>query len=229
MILRHLKKPKAQRINISNINGKGFLELDKWQLSRYIAERLYQVSKNTPFPLDELMMLVGTVAYFKPEVIFEWGTHIGKSARIFYEANLVFNDANLIYSVDLPIGVEHVEHPGEGRGKLVKGIKEVNLLLGDGVEEAMKVYKTIKPKGRVLFFLDGDHEYKSVKRELSTIIKEVKDPVILVHDTFNQVKSSGYNTGPFRAIQKVVGQNKKFEVVSTNFGLPGMSLIYTKK
>jgi cephalosporin hydroxylase len=173
------------------------------------------------------MLMTSAVTYFKPEYIFEWGTNIGKSARIFYEITEAFNINTEIHSIDLPDDVYHNEHPQNNRGKMVKGFKRVHLHQADGLDRSFSLIKEKKPKGRVLFFVDGDHSYESVKRELSSILKEVPDAIILLHDTFYQTEESNYNIGPNKAINEVVGSLEiKYKVLSTNMGLPGMSLVY---
>jgi hypothetical protein len=61
------------------------IEINKWEASRFVVEKLVPITGYSPYPLDELIMMVGSVCRFNPTHIFEWGTHIGKSARIFYE------------------------------------------------------------------------------------------------------------------------------------------------
>ncbi|HWY11545.1 MAG TPA: hypothetical protein VN026_09475 [Bacteroidia bacterium] len=78
------------------------------------------------------------------------------------------------------------------------------------------------------FFVDGDHSCESVKKELSTILQNVPDTAVLLHDTFYQSEDSKYNIGPFKAVKEVLGNYKEYELISTNMGLPGMSLVYKK-
>lgn len=156
------------------------------------------------------------------------GTGIGKSARIFHETCKHFKINSEIHSIDLPGNAEHVEHPREKRGKLVKGIKKVNLYQGDGLKVSLEIYNRIKKKKVVpLFFCDGDHEYRSVKRELETIIKSVPNANIFIHDTFYQSSNSGYNIDPYQAVQKLLKSlPKRYKLLETKTGLPGMTLLY---
>ncbi|HXB41310.1 MAG TPA: hypothetical protein VNZ49_12260, partial [Bacteroidia bacterium] len=71
--------------------------------------------------------------------------------------------------------------------------------------------------------------YESVKKELETILKTVPNAIVLLHDTFYQSEDSGYNIGPNKAIEDVLGENKNaYKIISTNTGLPGMTLLYKK-
>lgn len=207
--------------------GSSEFEVNKWTLSNFVVQQLVPVAGTHPFPLDELMLMTAAVCKFKPELIFEWGTNIGKSARIFYEIVHAFKIEATIHSVDLPDDVFHNEHPKKDRGRMVKGIDSVNLHQGDGLSKSLELVKQAKPKGHVLFFVDGDHSYDSVKRELEGILQAVPAAAILLHDTFYQSGDSGYNVGPRKAIQDTVDANN-YTVIHTNLGLPGMSLVYKK-
>ncbi len=211
-----------------NLNFSEF-EVNNWITSEFIVEKLVPAVGMHPFPLDELSLMTATVCRFKPELIFEWGTNIGKSARIFYETIKAFDIPCQIHSIDLPDDVFHNEHPQKDRGKMVLGLKEVTLHQADGLTRSFEIYDQQKPKGKVLFFVDGDHSYESVKRELDEILKHIPDAVVLLHDTFYQSKEAGYNIGPNEAIRDVLTtQTKKYKTISTQLGLPGMTLVYEK-
>lgn len=227
-MLKSLRK-KTYANPIKNSSSER-LEVDNWELSKFVLEKLVPVVGYRPFPLNELILMSSAVAYFRPTIIFDWGTHIGKSPRIFYEACRAFEIEAEIHSIDLPDNEEHVEHPGEERGKLVKNLEEVSLHQGDGVDTALKILKDSKNKGKVLFFVDGDHSYQSVERELSSILKFRDDAVILLHDTYYQSPDSNYNVGPHEAINDVLSRSKAgYEKISTETGLPGMTLLYPSK
>lgn len=79
----------------------------------------------------------------------------------------------------------------------------------------------------MLFFLDGDHSYDSVFRELNIIFSHIENPVVLIHDSFYQSEISNYNVGPFMAIKdalKSISIEKKR--IDTSTGLPGMTSVY---
>jgi cephalosporin hydroxylase len=202
-------------------------EINNWVVSEFVVKKLVPVVGYHPFPLNELMLMASAVCRFRPKYIFEWGTHIGKSARIFYETSLAFGIDCMIHSIDLPDDVGHTEHPHEQRGMLVKDLKNVTLHQGDGLNKAIEIYKSIGDHVTVLFFVDGDHSYDSVRRELSAILSEVRNPAVLLHDTFYQSEKSKYNIGPYCAINDVLKKEKEiFKQLSTATGLPGMTLIY---
>lgn len=209
-------------------SGSTEFEVNNWIVSEFIINEVVPVIGFHPYPLTELTLITAAFTYFKPEFVFEWGTHIGKAARIFYEASKAFSIPTTINTIDLPDDVEHNEHPHESRGMLVKDFEEVVQHLGDGVDTAIKIYKTLPKNSKVLFFVDGDHSYETVKRELTTILNEVENPVILAHDTFYQSDDSKYNIGPFRAMEEVLKNKPEFKVLSMKTGLPGMSLIFKK-
>src|SRR5262245_43492210 len=108
-------------------------EVDNWVVSRFVLERLIPIVGTEPFPLNELVLMAAAVCRLAPSVIFEWGTHIGKSARIFYETTEHFAIECPIHSIDLPDEIPHVEHPHGLRGQLVRGVPRVMLHQGDGL------------------------------------------------------------------------------------------------
>tara|TARA_R110000868_G_scaffold177772_2_gene416818 strand:+ start:7555 stop:8208 length:654 start_codon:yes stop_codon:yes gene_type:complete len=206
-----------------NINSTEF-EVDNRIISDFVLNKLIPVVGISAFPINEMMLMVSAVCRFTPTLLFEWGTNSGNSARIFYETIKEFNIDCQINSIELPDDVFHTEHPHEYRGILVKGLPEVVLHQGDGITEAIKIYLESTISGDVMFFIDGDHSYKSVKRELDIILRMIQGAVILVHDTFYQSSDSGYNIDPYLAIKDAL-RGKNYKVIST-IGSPGMTLIY---
>ena len=221
-----LKKKNLHTYNPNlNIVARSLPEADKWELSEFILQKLVPVVGIHPYPLDELLLMCSTLAYFQPDIILEWGTHTGKSARIFYEAAAYLNLRTQIHSVDLPPDKEHIEniHEASQRGMFVRGLP-VALHLGDGLTIARKVLPEVNPN-LPLFFVDGDHSYASVKNELDGIKKLALRAVVLAHDTFWQGPESGYNCGPYEALSEFTKQYR-LPLQSTILGLPGMSLTY---
>ncbi|MCU0435796.1 MAG: class I SAM-dependent methyltransferase [Bacteroidia bacterium] len=208
-------------------NSQGEFEVNNWITSEFIVQKLVPVVGVHPFPLDELSLMTATVCRFRPELIFEWGTNIGKSARIFLEIVNAFEIPSHIHSIDLPDEVFHNEHPKNDRGKLVRGMKGVTLHQADGVTRALEIIAQQKPAGKLLFLVDGDHSYESVYKELAAILDAQPDAVVLLHDTFYQVPGSNYNTGPHDAIKAVLSaRGNAYRTISTQLGLPGMTLVY---
>lgn len=225
-IVNNFIKPHNLLNPVVNDNCSEF-EVNNWLISEFILNKIIPIVGIKPYPINELSLMVAAVCRLQPTYIFEWGTHVGKSARIFYETCTYFNIKTIIHSIDLPNNVEHVEHPKDQRGKLVKGFDQVILHQGDGLTTALEICKKNSIKKNVLFFLDGDHEYQSVKRELMGIMKNFPEANILIHDTFYQSSKSGYNIGPFKAIDATLKSlPNSYKVFSTKLGLPGMTLLY---
>jgi cephalosporin hydroxylase len=215
---------------LPKVRGSEF-EVNSWEISRIVIKYMLPAVGNRPFPLSEQMLIASTLARFEPKYIFEWGTHIGKSARAFYEAARALDLEVTIHSIDLPDDVEHGEHPHAERAKLVRGLSSVRLHQGDGVDTALKILSKLGKNNRtgagVVFFVDGDHSYESVSRELKAIIKNAPDAVVLLHDTFYQSKDSNYNIGPHEAIKDCLKEaGGRYKRLDTTFGLPGMTLLY---
>lgn len=209
--------------------GASEFEVNNWLVSDFIVERLIPIVGVRPFPLSELALMTATVCRFTPTHIFEWGTHIGSSARIFYETSEFYDLGIEVHSVDLPDDVDHVEHPGRERGSLVRDTP-VQLHQGDGLDTSLALLEQIGVSARTLFFVDGDHAYDSVKRELQGIIEKLEYPVVLLHDTFFQSGDSGYNTGPHRAVRDVLKPlDNAYRTIDTRTGLPGMTLVFHER
>jgi hypothetical protein len=200
-------------------------EANKWILSEFVLHRLVPVVGTHPYPLDELLLMCSTIAYFRPDAIIEWGTHHGKSARIFYETSVYLKLGAAIHSIDLAPDVEHVEniHQASERAMFIRGLP-VTLHVGDGLTIARKVLTETMPK-LSLFFVDGDHSFESVYNELKGIKEIAPHAVVLAHDTFLQGPASGYNCGPGEAFRKFADENH-LPIHPTILGLPGMSLTY---
>jgi cephalosporin hydroxylase len=226
-LIRRSARPHDTAADLARNPDCSEFEVDTWQLSSFVIERLVPVVGTHPFPLHELMLLSATVCRFRPSHIFEWGTHIGKSARAFYEITQHYGIPSDIHSIDLPDEVEHAEHPSHERGRMVRGLDRVHLHQGDGLEVSLAVWRKAARPQAVMFFVDGDHGEQSVHRELSGIVAEVPAPVVLLHDAFYQSEKSGYNIGPYRAIERVLREHAgRFKRVDSGLGLPGMTLLY---
>jgi cephalosporin hydroxylase len=226
MFFKKNNQPQYQGNIVKNLNAE-FIELDKWELSSFILNKIIPIIGIKPYPLDELLFLVSIICKYNPTFIFEWGTHLGKSTRIFHETIKYFNLKTEIHSFDLPDEINHIEHPGNQRGIYVKGCKNVFLYQEDGLARSIKIYnESTIPNKSVIYYLDGDHSLDTVLNELTTINNNIYNSVIILHDTFFQSNESGYNTGPHDAINIFLESNNiKFKRIDTNFGLPGMSVL----
>lgn len=210
---------------VRNLNCTEF-EVDNWVISDFLVRRLIPIVGIHPYPIAELNLMIAAMCRVKPQQIFEWGTNIGKSARIFYEAGKYFGIPAEIHSVDLPDEQTHEEHPKTTRGRMVRGYSGVSLYQGDGLVKSIELYQS-HPEYRTLVFIDGDHSYESVRRELAGIIEAMPNAAILLHDTFYQSEQSGYNIGPYTAVSEILQMMPgAYRVMATTTGLPGMTLLY---
>lgn len=218
---------RASRENPSTSLDCSEFEVDGWSTSLFVIKHLVPHVGVHPFPLQELMLMTGAVCRLQPSLIFEWGTNIGKSARIFHDIAAFYGIPSLVHSVDLPDDTEHIEHPGTGRGAMVIGMKGVELHQGDGLDTSLELWRQAGRPPGPLFFIDGDHSYASVRRELDGILAEIPDARILLHDTFMQSDAANYNIGPREAIEETLAKNPNhYKVVHSGLSLPGMTLLY---
>ena len=201
-------------------------EVDAWQLSDFVLECIVPRVGVRPFPLHELLLLTAAIVRLRPPLVLEWGTHVGKSAWIFRETIATFGIPSHVHTVDLPADASHVEHPGQRRGEMVRGLSGVTLHEGDGLDISLGIWAEAGRPAAPLFFLDGDHAFASVRREIEGVATAIPDAAILLHDTFFQSSGSGYNVGPRRAIEEALARHpERWEVLQSGLGLPGMTLL----
>lgn len=205
------------------------LEVNINYISQFVISKLIPIVGFSPYPINELLLMTAAVCGLKPDYIFEWGTHLGVSARVFYEINMNYNLNIKIHTIDLPNHIDRPEHIREQRGIKIKGLKEIHVHLGDGLDTALQIAGNLPEDKTLFFFIDGNHSYDSVKRELDGVGREQPNAYMLIHDTFYQSSDSGYNIDPNLAIRDFLQQNmNSYKVISTNIGLPGMTLLYNK-
>ncbi len=151
------------------------------------------------YPGSELDFICDLVERIRPDVIFDWGTYAGTSARIFWECSRLLALHAAIHTIELPDELKALDgaHPGASCGLHLHGTT-VTQHYGDGVTEALVLWRRLEPQ-RSLFFLDGDHHWVMVYREIELIDRMVPDAVILIHDT---------NAGPGHAAREWVRKNE---------------------
>jgi hypothetical protein len=131
---------------------------------------------------DEINFMCDTVELVQPDRVLDWGTNLGASARVFYEAT----GANcVVETIDLPMVLEALDRDHAGAGTGLHLHPDIRQHRGDGVTEALRLCATWNPK-RPLFFLDGNHLRENVFREIWAIHKFCPHGVLLVHDTNQQ-------------------------------------------
>ncbi len=132
---------------------------------------------------DEVLFMASAMSRHRPTHVFEWGTNVGASARLFHEAAGVLGFACEVHTTELPDELAHLDrdHPGHRYGQWIDGLPIV-AHRGDGLAESLHARDRIRPE-RSLFFLDGCHDYLVVLDELETVSAADPDAVILVHDT----------------------------------------------
>ena len=223
--------PAKKVLPILSHDGELF-EVDNFAISRFICKKIIPYVGCHPFPLTELALMVSAVCRLSPELIFDWGTNLGKSAWIFSTTTNFFSLKTHIHTIDLPPEGEHVEHPKNKVGAFIRGKKNVTQHFGDGVSVAIQLASLQLQKQKnshFLFFLDGDHSLETVSRELQLIHESFPLASILVHDTFFQEESAHYNIGPWRAVDNFIKSTQgQYQILTTATGLPGMTLLYPK-
>jgi len=193
--------------------------------SKFVAESLLSRASYWPYPPGELHLMTVTLLWWQPDVIFEWGTNLGNSARVFHWIAEAFAIDTQIHSIDLPPDVSHVENIKELRGLLVRDFPDVHLHLGDGVNKALELFAALKPR-KPLFYVDGDHRAETVTRELEAIFSAAPTAPILLDDTHDWGISDSPRGAMLQFLERHHGDYEVFENVAT---LPGMSLLVPKQ
>jgi hypothetical protein len=205
-------------------------EADAGQLDNFVLEKILPKT-GLLYPLAEISLMALVVDRVKPTHIFEWGTNIGCSAKIFHQITESLGMDIPIHTWDLPEDVSHGQHPGDNHGKLAKGLARVHFHRDDGLRGALAQYQIEKardPKTRPLFFADGDHSYESVIREITGIVSAHDEFHLLAHDTFVQKPDA---KGQSR--ESWVGCPTALELaaqdyrwLNVGFGNPGMAYLW---
>lgn len=180
-------------------------EVDGWVPSGFICDQLVPIVGIYPHPIHALIVMCAAVTRLKPPLIFEWGTTNARSARMLYH-----------------VSHDYGEHPQASRGYLVQGIPAVHLHPEDGSNTSLEFTRDAGSPSESLFFIDGNHGYESVKRELEGVMASAPKPSLLLQDTFSQSSESEYNIGPHLAVEEMTAKFLSwFSVVKTGMSLPG--------
>jgi hypothetical protein len=215
-------RPRQQNWQLPMPTGD-LLECDTAEAGQFVYHKLLPLVGTSPFPPNELMLMCAAMIWLKPKLVVEWGTNVGVSARVFHEANVRYKIGAEIHSVDLPDDVVHREHPKQRRGLVVRSLPVV-LHQGDGPVVASSLIHE-KDCHKPLIFIDGDHARESVLRDARHVLKTAPSAALLFHDTFYQPKS-GYNHGPYEAVQAILAElETPAQVITANLGTPGMTLV----
>jgi glycosyltransferase involved in cell wall biosynthesis len=206
-------------------SGRWELELDKRQLSRIVCDKLVPIVGVHPYPLDEQLFMTAAVRWMRPDIIVEWGTHIGASARIFFEAKTALGLEAEVHTIDLPPGAGHIENLSDPRlrARLIAGMPVVRHV-GDGAERARGILSAGAYR-RPLFFIDGDHTFRSVLRELEAVRSMAPQAAILVHDTHFRKLAPGTCCDPWIALE-VFCRRHGLPRWFSSLGPPGIGLTF---
>lgn len=221
-----LKLIKPRKYNSKTILKEGSVfEVDCWALSELLLEKVIPKIGIRPYPLNEQMLMAAAVAFVQPRLIIEWGTHLGKSARLFWEVKKALGLECKIHTID-SMEPEHPEFPGGARGKYLSGI-DVDQIIGDGATIARNLIEgSTEP---LLVYIDGDHSRESTKQDFTIWDKLPSGSGLLTHDVLYQTPSS-YNIGPWQSLQELL-RTQESSIAQTQWqllGLPGMAFVGKK-
>lgn len=129
----------------------------------------------TGMTLPELKLLFDAVSETRPDLIVDWGTQHGNSARILYEATRALGLRAPVHTVEL-------DRERGPYGRMVEGLPVVQHQgHGDRVFlELYHRYESVRP----LVFLDDNHVEHEVSESLYLIHECAPETEILMHDTY---------------------------------------------
>lgn len=205
-------------------------EADTAALDRLILEKVIPQT-GLLYPLAEISLMALVVDRVQPTHIFEWGTNIGGSAKIFHTITEALGWNTEIHTWDLPEDISHGQHPGKEHGKLARGLPRVHFHREDGLTGALEklaAESAKNPSLRPLFFVDGDHSYASVIREIKGLISVQDEFHLLAHDTFVQKPDAKGQSreswlGCPTALEAFA---KDYRWLNVGFGNPGMAYLW---
>lgn len=222
-----LKAFRPQRHEARDIVKTGSLfEVDCWILSELLLKEVIPKIGVRPYPLNEQMLMAAAVAFVQPKIIVEWGTHLGKSARLFWQVKEALGLSGCrVCTVD-SMNSDQPEYPGAARGRYL-GQTGVEQIVGDGAQVAAQLIDgSCEP---VLLYVDGDHSREATKQDFALWPKLPAGSGLLAHDVFFQTPSA-YNVGPWESLQELVETHQETiaQMQWQLLGLPGMAFMGKK-
>jgi len=205
-------------------------EAEVVELDRFVLEKILPQT-GLLYPLAEISLMALAVDRVRPSHIFEWGTNIGGSAKIFHQITESLGMDTAIHTWDLPEDVPHGQHPGKNHAKLARGLARIHFHREDGLQGALTQYHLEKAKNpgmRALFFVDGDHFYESVVREIVGLVSVQEEFHILAHDTFVQKPDGkGQSKESWLACPTALQISaSEYRWLNVGFGNPGMAYLW---
>jgi predicted O-methyltransferase YrrM len=138
------------------------------------AEELVEDVPGWLRPEDALKLY--ELAYYARGPILEIGTYRGKSGTLMAIATRDAGRSALVVSVD----VDPQALTAAAAAAAAKGVRDRLLLVRGSVEALFAANRTFRPS---LVFLDADHSYEAVRRDLSTLEPHVPHGgLLLLHD-----------------------------------------------
>ena len=169
------------------------------------------------FPND-IVALQEIIWKVKPDIIIETG--IAHGGSLLFSATMM----ELIGNQGKVIGVD-IDIRKHNRIEIEKSKFNKNIVMLEGSSVSQKIIKKIKnyikQGSKVMVFLDSNHTYSHVKKEIEIYSKLVtKNSYLVVEDTFTEFFPKNYfsnrpwdvGNNPIIAIREFLKKNKKFKI-----------------
>jgi predicted O-methyltransferase YrrM len=162
-------------------------------------ENIYNLTEHLEgWQRPEDSMKLFEMGYFAGDTILEIGVYRGRSAVVSLLGSIASNKSPKYYGVD--ISEPDLKIAKEVLTKFAL-INYANFFLGN-IEQFLKVNK-IKP---TMVFVDGDHSYEQVKKDLETILPYLsRETPVLCHDYVDPLNDTG-EYGIQKAVNELVEQ-----------------------
>lgn len=220
-VLKNFKKKVDKNIKLmsqdKNLKKKSIdwmLHADKYKYTYNFRWMGIPIIK---FPND-ILALQEIIWKVKPDVIIETG--IAHGGSIIFSATML----ELIGKDGLVIGVD-IDIRKHNRVEIEKSkfYKRIKMFEGSSVSKKIikKIKSLIKPKSKVMVFLDSNHTYPHVMKEIEIYSKLVtKNSYLVVEDTFTEFFPKNYfsnrpwdvGNNPLIAINEFLKKNKNFKI-----------------
>ncbi|WP_415313824.1 cephalosporin hydroxylase family protein [Candidatus Pelagibacter sp. Uisw_106] len=220
-VLKKFKKTVDKNINLMALDKGLKAKSIDWMLHadkyKYTYNYRWMGIPIIKFPND-ILALQEIIWKVKPDIIIETG--IAHGGSIIFSATMM----ELIGNNGLVIGVDiDIRKHNKIEIEKSKFSKRIKMLEGSSVSKKIlkEIKKSIKPNSKVMVFLDSNHTYSHVKKEMEIYSKLVtKNSYLVVEDTFTEFFPKNYfnnrpwdvGNNPLIAIKEFLNNNKNFKI-----------------
>lgn len=219
IILKNFQKRVDKNIKLMSLDDELRRKSVDWMIHadkyKYTYNYRWMGIPIIKFPND-IVALQEIIWRVKPDIIIETG--IAHGGSIIFSATMM----ELIGNQGLVIGVD-IDIRKHNRVEIEKSkfFKSIKMIEGSSISQRTikKIKSFIKKDSKVMVFLDSNHTYMHVKKEIDLYSKLVtKNSYLVVEDSFPEFfpkkhfKKVDVGNNPMIAIREFLRKNKKFKI-----------------